>query len=58
MVIPFLYMTLAVDKLNGRGLSNAARCERLPKKTNAVLASEGLPGSTTSWDISIIKVIE
>ena len=23
----FLYMTLAIDKLNGRGLSNNARCK-------------------------------
>ena len=30
---PFLHMTLASDKLNGRGLSNNARCECLPKKT-------------------------
>ena len=30
---PFLYTTLAVDKLNGHGLSNTARRERLPKKT-------------------------
>ena len=46
MVISFLYMTPAVDKLNGHGLSNTARCERLPKTTNAVLATEGLPGTT------------
>ena len=30
---PFLYMTLAVDKLDGRGLSNTARHGRLSKKT-------------------------
>ena len=29
---PLLYTTLAVDKLNGRGLSNTARSERLTKK--------------------------
>ena len=51
-------MTRTVDKFNGRGLSNIARCECLPKKTNAVLATEGLPGSTTSQGISIIKVRE
>ena len=41
-------MTLAVDKLNGCGLSNNAHRERLPKKTyvdNTVLATE-LPGSS------------
>ena len=36
-------MTLAVDKLNSRGLSNSVRLERLPKKT--VLAAE-LQGSS------------
>ena len=30
--LPFLYMTLAIDKLNGHGLSNTACCERLPMK--------------------------
>ena len=29
----FLYTVLAVVKLNGLGLSNTARCERLLKKT-------------------------
>ena len=29
----FLYMTPAIDKLNGCGLSNTAHSERLPKKT-------------------------
>ena len=33
MAFPFLYMTLAIDKLNGRGLSNSAHHECLPKKT-------------------------
>ena len=33
MAPPFLYMTLGIDKLNGRGLSNTARRECLPKKT-------------------------
>ena len=35
MAPPFLYTTLAVDKVNGRGLSNTARHERLLKKTGA-----------------------
>ena len=33
MVPPFLYTTLAVDKVNGCGLSNTAHRERLQKKT-------------------------
>ena len=32
MAPPFLYTTLAVDKVNGHGLSNTARRERLLKK--------------------------
>ena len=32
MAPPFLYINLAVDKVNGRGLSNTARRECLPKK--------------------------
>ena len=41
-------MTLAINKLNGHGLSNTSHRECLPKKTkgNEVLATEGLPGST------------
>ena len=30
---PFLHMAPAINKLNGCGLSNTARRERLPKKT-------------------------
>ena len=47
MAFLFHYMTLAVDKLNGRGLSNSAHRECLPKKDkdNAVLATE-LPGNS------------
>ena len=33
MAFPFLHMTLAIDKLNGRGLSNTAHLERVSKKT-------------------------
>ena len=33
MAPPFLYTTIVVDKVNGHGLSNIARRERLPKKT-------------------------
>ena len=33
MAPPFLYVALAVDKVNGRGLSNTARRERLLKST-------------------------
>ena len=49
-------MTLAVNKLNGCGLSNIVHCECLPKKTDAVLATEGPPDVATGWSISIIKV--
>ena len=42
----FHYMTLAIDKLNGRGLSNSAHRKCFPKKTkNAVLATE-VPGNS------------
>ena len=34
--LPFLYMTLAIDKLNGRGISKAAYHECLPKKTKVM----------------------
>ena len=40
MAPPFLYTTLAVDKVNGHGLSNTAHRERLFKKTAE------LPGGT------------
>ena len=36
MAPPFLCTTLAVDKVNGRGLSNTARRERLPKSTGTI----------------------
>ena len=45
-------MTLAVNKLNGRGLSNSMHCEHLPKKTkkdNAVLAAE-VPGNSNKLE--------
>ena len=45
MAFPFHYMTLAIDKLNGRGLSNNVCHECLPKKTKAVLATE-VPGNS------------
>ena len=44
MAPPFLYAALAVDKVNGCGLSNIARRERLPKIW--VQATVGLPGGT------------
>ena len=49
MAFSFLYMTLANNKLNGRGLNNTAYYQRLPK-SNVVLATEGLPGSTNKSD--------
>ena len=48
MAFLFLYMTLAIDKLNGRGLSNNAHREHLPKN-DTVLATE-LPGSSNKLE--------
>ena len=33
----FLCMALAIDTIDGRGLSNEARCELLPKKSKVTL---------------------
>ena len=33
MAFLFHYMTLAIDKLNGRGFSNSVHREHLPKNT-------------------------
>ena len=38
MAFPFPYMTLAIDKLNGRGFSDNVCRERLPKKTKMIYA--------------------
>ena len=48
-------MTLAVDKINGHGLSNIACCECLPKKTkvhDVVLATEDvlMPNSSNKME--------
>ena len=51
-----LYMTLAINKLDGCGLVNIACYERLPKKTEVmwlVLATEVLPERLS---VSVIKV--
>ena len=32
----FAYMTLAIDKMDGHGLINLARHERMPKKTKVM----------------------
>ena len=53
MAFPFLYMTPAVDKLNGRGLSNTLYCECLLKKTKVTqyyVATEGLSGCTNNLE--------
>ena len=51
-------MTLVVDKVNGRGLSNTTHRERLPKKTGTsysrITRRHQLVGACRS--ISIIKV--
>ena len=51
-------MILAVNKLNGRDLSNTTRCERLPKKTKVMhhLLQKDYQTVTTSWSFSVIKV--
>ena len=35
--LQFLYMAFAIDTIDGRGLSNEARCELLPKKSKVML---------------------
>ena len=52
------YITLAVDEINGCGLNTTVHHEHLPKKTmgNAVLATEGIPESSTRWSAPVIKV--
>ena len=39
-----LYVTLAIDIMDRRGLSNTAHCEHLPRRV--VLATEGTPNSS------------
>ena len=49
-------MTISIDKIDGRGLSNSARREHLPRRlSNVVLATEGIPDSTRR-SASVIKV--
>ena len=45
MAPPFLYTTLAVDKLNGRGLSNTARRERLGTSYSKITRRHQLVGA-------------
>ena len=47
MAFPFLYMTLAINKLNGCGLSSTVCHKDLPKKTKVTqyLATDKLPDS-------------
>ena len=50
-------MTLAVDKLNGRGLSNSARRERFPKEMKITWYSlQKYQAIVTSRSILVIKV--
>ena len=50
-------MTLAINKLNGLGLSNSARHERLPKKTKIMRYwLQKYQAIVTSRCISVIKV--
>ena len=58
MTSPFLHMTPAIDKLNGRGLSNTLCHERLLKKTKVMQywLQKDYQTVPTSWNVSIIKV--
>ena len=58
MAFLFLYMTLAIDKLNGCGLSNTALHECLPKKTKVTQyqLQKDYQAVPMSQSISIIKV--
>ena len=49
-----LYDSLAINKLNGRGLSNTACRERLPKKTKVTW--KDYQAAPVSRSVSIIKV--
>ena len=51
-----LYMTLAVDKMDGHGLINSTHYKHLPKKTKVkwyYIATKGLP---KRWSTLVIKV--
>ena len=58
MASSFLYMTPAVDKLNGRGLSNTACCECLPNKAKVTQywQQKDYQAVPTRWSVSMIKV--
>ena len=46
-------MTLYIDQMYGHGHINIAHRERLPKKTNSIIATKGLPERRST---SFIKV--
>ena len=51
--IAFPFLSLAINKLNGHGLSNTVCHECLPKKTKVMqyyVASEGLPDSSNELE--------
>ena len=53
---PFLYMTLAINKLNGCGLSNNVHRVHLPKKTKITLYKlQNYQAVGTSQNTSIIN---
>ena len=58
MASPFLYMTLAIDKLNGHGLSNIVHRECLPKKPKETQywLQKDYQAVPTSRNVSLIKV--
>ena len=52
MDFPFLYMTLAIDKLSRHGLSNNVHCECLPKKKeNKDDMVQKYQAVATSWSV-------
>ena len=49
--VHLLYMTLAINKMDGCGLSNTACHEGLPRRlSNAVLATEGIHGNSNKME--------
>ena len=59
MASKFLYITLVLDELNERSLSNTMCHEHLPKKTKVtwyLLVTKELPSSTNKSQLSFIKV--
>ena len=59
MVFPcfqLLYMTLTVNKINGRGLISTVVHECLPKKTKVIRYYVATEGLSERWNASVIKM--